>query len=321
MSDVAPLLSLISASATACTAWPGSARRLMWSLPIWTPRWSPSRPWRPHPRWGDIFPETQFMLTHETWDQIWSGPERAGDDYLEVFERFVESHAVGDVVDGYAAGDGLNAAASQMTVEIDPTAATMFKFEEINIPWCRVRVHPVAAIGSTAALLTSPRRRTRRHLATQRSIGPPAARDAHVPLVPQLRRVRPQRRRPPHRTPDNRGTRPTQHSERRRPDRSRPVGRPLTLNHAQSHHVGHVEHVTPPNRSRTCQCSRQPSIRGAPVGATQPRRCRQWSSRSRRRVLANLVEVAGALETAQQWGHPTGCAPRGCGPGSPSPAR
>ena len=104
----------------------------------------------------DIFPETQFMLTHETWDQIWYWPDRAGDHYLDVFERFVESHAVGDVVAGYVAGDGLNAAASQMTVEIDPTTAMMFKIEEINMPWGRVRVHPVAAIGSAGDLLTSP---------------------------------------------------------------------------------------------------------------------------------------------------------------------
>lgn len=104
----------------------------------------------------DIFPETQFMLTHETWDQIWYWPDRAGDYYLDVFERFVDNRAIDDVVAGYVAGEGLDAAASQMTVEINPTTAMMFKIEEINIPWGRVRVHPVAAIGPAGALLTSP---------------------------------------------------------------------------------------------------------------------------------------------------------------------
>lgn len=104
----------------------------------------------------DIFSETQFMLTHETWDQIWYWPDRAGDLYLDVFERFAGRHAVGDVVPGYVVGDGLNAAASQMTVHIDPATAMMFKIQEINQPWGRVRVHPVAAISSAAALLTSP---------------------------------------------------------------------------------------------------------------------------------------------------------------------
>ena len=104
----------------------------------------------------DIFPETQFMLTHETWDQIWYWPDRAGDHYLDVFERFADSHAVGDVVAGYIVGDGLNAAASQMTVRIDPATAMMFRIEEINKPWGRVRVHPVAAISTAGALLTSP---------------------------------------------------------------------------------------------------------------------------------------------------------------------
>ncbi len=104
----------------------------------------------------DIFPETQFMLTHETWDQIWYWPDRAGDHYLDIFERFVNSHAVGDVVPGYVAGDGLNAAASQMTVHLDSATAMMFKIEEVSMPWGRVRVHPVAAISSAGALLTSP---------------------------------------------------------------------------------------------------------------------------------------------------------------------
>ena len=104
----------------------------------------------------DIFPETQFMLTHEPWDQIWYWPDRAGDHYLDVFERFADSHAVGDVVAGYVVGDGLNAAASQMTVRIDPSTSMMFRIEEINKPWGRVRVQPVAAISTGGALLTSP---------------------------------------------------------------------------------------------------------------------------------------------------------------------
>ena len=34
------------------------------------------------------------------------------------------------------------------------------EIEEVNMPWGRVRVHPVAAIGSVGALLTSPQAKT-----------------------------------------------------------------------------------------------------------------------------------------------------------------
>lgn len=41
-------------------------------------------------------------------------------------------------------------------VGINPATAMMFKIEEINKPWGRVRVHPVAAISAAGVLLTSP---------------------------------------------------------------------------------------------------------------------------------------------------------------------
>ena len=54
-----------------------------------------------------------------------------------------------------------------MTVRIDPSTAMMFKIEEINKPWGRVRVRPVAAISTATHCSPRPiaRRRTRRQLA------------------------------------------------------------------------------------------------------------------------------------------------------------
>ena len=48
-----------------------------------------------------------FLLTREHWDQIWYWPDRAGKQYLEVFQRFVERHHVGEVICGYHVPDGL----------------------------------------------------------------------------------------------------------------------------------------------------------------------------------------------------------------------
>ena len=64
----------------------------------------------------DIFPETAWMLTHEAWDQVWFWPDRAGERYGEVFDRFLANHHVGQVVPGYHFAGGL----SGFTITPDP---------------------------------------------------------------------------------------------------------------------------------------------------------------------------------------------------------
>jgi hypothetical protein len=51
----------------------------------------------------DIYPQNVFMLTHNVWDQIWYWPDRRGETFGEVFDRFVNSHEDGDLVNAYFA--------------------------------------------------------------------------------------------------------------------------------------------------------------------------------------------------------------------------
>lgn len=104
----------------------------------------------------DIFPETMFLLTHEQWDQIWYWPDRAGERYTEVFDRFLDAHHVGDVIAGFHGGDGLLAAATRMTVALDPNTAMMFRITSIDRKRGEIRVEPVAAIGADETLISTP---------------------------------------------------------------------------------------------------------------------------------------------------------------------
>jgi hypothetical protein len=46
----------------------------------------------------DLFPDMMFMITQEPWDQIWYWPDRAGEHYDAVYERFVGDHPAGSVL-------------------------------------------------------------------------------------------------------------------------------------------------------------------------------------------------------------------------------
>ena len=104
----------------------------------------------------DIFPETMFLLTHEHWDSIWHWPDRAGERYLEVFERFIGRHRAGEVVAGYHVPDGLMVTLGGMQVALDPKRAMMFRIQAIDAGRGQVRVHPVAAIGPDGDLTSTP---------------------------------------------------------------------------------------------------------------------------------------------------------------------
>jgi hypothetical protein len=98
----------------------------------------------------DIFPETVFMVTREPWDQIWFWPDRAGERYDEVFDRFMSSHGVGDVVAGYHFAGGLDG----FEIRLDPSRAMAFRIRSLDNGTRQIRVHPVAAIGDDGELVT-----------------------------------------------------------------------------------------------------------------------------------------------------------------------
>ena len=104
----------------------------------------------------DVFPETMFLLTREHWDQIWYWPDRAGEQYLEVFQRFIGRHRVGEVICGYHVPDGLMVTLGGMKVSLDPKRTMMFRIQALDEGRGQVRVHPVAAVGPDGALLCSP---------------------------------------------------------------------------------------------------------------------------------------------------------------------
>ena len=94
----------------------------------------------------DIFPDTIWMLTHEKWDQIWFWPDREGERFEAVFDRFLNNHQVDEVVAGYYFPGGL----AGMFIEPDPTRAMMFRIRALDRGTRQVRVHPVAALADDA---------------------------------------------------------------------------------------------------------------------------------------------------------------------------
>jgi hypothetical protein len=98
----------------------------------------------------DIFPETVWMVTRELWDQIWFWPDRAGERYEEVFDRFMSSHGVGEVVAGYHFAGGLDG----FEIRLDAARAMAFRIRSLDNGTRQVRVHPVAAIGDDVELVT-----------------------------------------------------------------------------------------------------------------------------------------------------------------------
>jgi hypothetical protein len=97
-----------------------------------------------------------FLLSHQHWDQIWYWPDRAGEQYVEVFQRFVDRHRVGEVIVGYHVPDGLMVTLGGVKVNLDPKRTMMFRIQAIDQGRGQVRVHPVAALGADGALVSSP---------------------------------------------------------------------------------------------------------------------------------------------------------------------
>jgi hypothetical protein len=97
----------------------------------------------------DIYPQNMFLLTHNQWDQIWYWPDRAGDSYLDVFERFVANHADGEIVTAYYS-EAIDMLGMPMILE-DPAKAQSFRLD-LSAAHSRRQVlaQPVAAISGEA---------------------------------------------------------------------------------------------------------------------------------------------------------------------------
>jgi hypothetical protein len=90
----------------------------------------------------DIYPQNLYMLTHEHWDQLWYWPDRLGETYTEVFDRFVDAHRDGEIVTGYYAPTvGLT------LVTRDPRLAQAYRLDLGQVVSKRqITAQPVAAI-------------------------------------------------------------------------------------------------------------------------------------------------------------------------------
>jgi hypothetical protein len=90
----------------------------------------------------DIYPQNMYMLTHEHWDQLWYWPDRLGESYSDVFDRFVDEHRDGEIVTGYFAPSvGLT------LVTRDPQLAQTFRLDLSDVVAKRqIVAQPVAAI-------------------------------------------------------------------------------------------------------------------------------------------------------------------------------
>jgi hypothetical protein len=110
------------------------------------------------PRLGqlDVFPETMFLLTKEQWDQIWYWPDRAGETYTEVFDRFLAAHHEGEIVTGRYFADGLAGLYNQLRPSDRPEHAMAFRIRGLDVSAGQVRVEPVAAVGADGRLVSTP---------------------------------------------------------------------------------------------------------------------------------------------------------------------
>jgi hypothetical protein len=85
-----------------------------------------------------------WLLTTQTWDQVWYWPDRAGERFDAVRNRFVAAHPPGDVVTGYFLDTGIGAS-NLGFVAPNPKTAMQFEIQRPTPGLGQVRVRPVAA--------------------------------------------------------------------------------------------------------------------------------------------------------------------------------
>jgi hypothetical protein len=87
--------------------------------------------------------DTLWLLSKELWNQVWFWPDRAGERFDEVVDRFVAAHQPGDVVQGYFLDTSIGAA-NQGFVKPNPKTAMSFQIQPDTPGFGQVRVRPVA---------------------------------------------------------------------------------------------------------------------------------------------------------------------------------
>ena len=91
----------------------------------------------------ELSPDTLWLLSKERWDQIWYWPDRAGERFDVVVDRFVASHLPGEVVQGYFLDTSVGAS-NQGFVKPNPKTAMSFEIQQPTPGFGQVRVRPVA---------------------------------------------------------------------------------------------------------------------------------------------------------------------------------
>jgi hypothetical protein len=90
----------------------------------------------------DLSSDTLWLLTKEAWDQVWYWPDRAGESFETVVQRFIVSHQPGDVVQGYFLDTSVGAL-NQGFVKPNPKTAMLFEIQRPTPGFGQVRVKPV----------------------------------------------------------------------------------------------------------------------------------------------------------------------------------
>jgi hypothetical protein len=102
----------------------------------------------------DIYRQNLFMLTHELWDHIWYWPDRAGETYTDVFDRFVGAHRQDEIVNGYYAPT--LEALGVPTIDREPELAQAFRLDLTRTMSHRqVKANPVCAVDTAAEAIFS----------------------------------------------------------------------------------------------------------------------------------------------------------------------
>ncbi|MGE0794235.1 MAG: hypothetical protein AB7H43_12490 [Acidimicrobiia bacterium] len=85
-----------------------------------------------------------WLVTTERWAQVWDWPDRAGERYEEVVDRFVASNPPGEVVQGYFLDTAIGAT-NQGFLTPNPKTAMAFEIQPPTPGFGQVRVRPVTA--------------------------------------------------------------------------------------------------------------------------------------------------------------------------------
>jgi hypothetical protein len=96
----------------------------------------------------DVFDETMWMVTDQPWDQIWYWPDRAGEHYQEVYERWVARQTLGRVVAGHLAETGIAAVGG--FISPNPKRAMSFRIVSIDHSFAQTIVEPVVLVDDPA---------------------------------------------------------------------------------------------------------------------------------------------------------------------------